>query len=107
MIGVDNHASKMISNDISHFIGPIRPTNVGVKGFGGNMVKATSKGNVKWKIEDDDGRVHIFTIHNALYVPQSSFCILCPQQWTKQANNHYPLHNSTRSIDNADTCELE
>ena len=107
LIGVDNHTTMTISNDKSHFIGPIRPTNVGVKGSGNNMVKATGKGALKWKIEDDEGKVHIFMIHNALYVPQSSLCILCPQQWAKQANDHYPIHNGTCCIDNADTCELE
>ena len=97
----------MISNDKSHFIRPIHPTNIGVKGFGGNMVKAAGRGTLKWKIEDDEGKIHIFTINNALYVTQSSLCILCPQQWAKQANDHYPIRNGTHCIDNADTCELE
>ena len=100
LIGVDNHATTTISNDKSHF------TNIGVKGFGNNMVKATDKGTLKWKIEDDEDKVHIFTIYNALYIPQSSLCILCPQ-WAKQANDHYPIHNGTHCIVNADTCELE
>jgi hypothetical protein len=107
LIGVDNHSTTTISNDKSHFIGPIRPTNVGIKGFGGTCVRAKGIGTVKWKIEDDEGKVHTFTIQNALYVPDSSLCILCPQQWAKQANDNFPMRNGTRCIDNADTCELE
>ena len=103
---VSIYATTMISNDKLHFIRPICSTYVGVKGFGGNMIKATGRGTLKW-IKDDEGKVHIFTINNALYIPQSSLCILCPQQWAKQANDHYPIHNGTRCIDNADTCELE
>ena len=91
LIRIDNHTMMTISNDKSHFIGLICPTNIGVKGFGGNMIKATGKGTLKWKIEDDEGKVHIFAINNALYVLQSSLCILCPQQWAKQANDHYPI----------------
>ena len=87
LIGIDNHATKMISNDKSHFIGPIRPTNIGVKGFGNNMVKASGKGTVKWKIEDDEGKVHVITIHNALYIPQSSLCILCPHFFPPEIGN--------------------
>ena len=48
LIGIDNHATTTISNNKSHFIRPIHPTtNVGVKGFGGNMIKAIGKGTLK------------------------------------------------------------
>ena len=90
LIGINNHATTSISNDKSHFIGPIQPVTLGIQGFGGTAVHDKGQGTIKWHIEDDDGKVHAFTLHNTLYVPESSLCIFCPQHWAKQANNHYP-----------------
>ena len=46
-IGVDNHASKCISNTISHFISALTPTpNTVLRGAGGNL-KVKGKGTVK------------------------------------------------------------
>ena len=70
------------------------------------MIKAIGKGTLKQKIKDDESKVHIFMIHNALGTTIFS-CILCPQQWAKQVNDHYLIRNGTHCIDNADTCELE
>ena len=91
LIGVDNHATTSISNDKSHFISLISPVTLGIKDCGGSLVRAKGQDTVKWNIKDDEGRVHMFTLQNALYVPESSLCILCLQHWAKQANDHHSV----------------
>ena len=44
------------------------------------------KGTVKWKIEDDTGRVHIFRIPGTFYAPKAPFRMLSPQHWSKEIN---------------------
>ena len=90
IIGVDNQASCCMTNKKSHFITPIeRLPHQRVKGIGG-LVQAKGRGTIRWKVEDDDGRVHTFDIPNSLYVPDLPICLLCPQHWAKEANDHFP-----------------
>ena len=79
IIGVDNHASRTLSNNKRHFIGYIRRLdNVFINGINGKL-PIRGIGTIQWKIEDDDGKVHAIRIPNTFYVPQLEHCILSPQ----------------------------
>jgi hypothetical protein len=70
LIGIDNHASRCISNCIDDFQSAIKPTNKQLAGISGSLtIKGT--GTVKWIIEDDDGIHHSINIPNTLYVPEA------------------------------------
>ena len=53
----------------------------------GGPIPVLLKGTVKWKIEDDTGRVHIFRIPGTFYVPKAPFRMLSPQHWSKEINH--------------------
>ena len=80
-IGFDNHASKTISNQSSHFISKFFPlTHQHIKGIRG-QIAIKGQGTVRWKIEGDKGMVHTLEINDTLYIPKSQISILCPQHW--------------------------
>ena len=77
-LGIDNHASKCMSNDEKDFITAITPlANMRFIGAGG-FLKFIDKGTVRWKIEDDEGKYYDIIIKNALYIPGLSSCLLLP-----------------------------
>ena len=109
LIGIDNHASRSISNNIRHFVTPLsKPpkTRQRIRGIGNQMLSVTGEGTVLWKWEDDDGDVHQHYIDGVLYVPEASFCILSPQHWSQQANDNNPNPNGTWCATYADKCVL-
>ena len=94
-LGIDNHASKCMSNDEKYFITAITLlANMRVKGTVG-FLKVIDKGTVKWKIENDEGKYHDIIIKNTLYIPGLSSCLLYPQQWYKQAKDDFPRKRGT------------
>lgn len=105
IIGIDNHSSRVMSNDRRHFKGPIRKLS---KQFvitpAGNLA-IKGEGIVEWPITDDDGRVHKLRFH-AQYVPGLPICLLPPQCWSQQAKDNFPTANGTLAIDTADACIL-
>ena len=95
IIGVDNHASKCMSNRRQHFVGPIQPlTNQRVQGVGG-LLQVKGKGTIRWRIKDDDGKIRNVLIRGALYIPDLPICLLFPQHWSQQANDNLPQKNGT------------
>ena len=40
-------------------------------------------GTLKWKVEDDSVKVHIFRIPNSYYVPDGGVRLFSPQHWEK------------------------
>ena len=101
IIGLDNHASRTLSNNKHHFVGYIRKLeNVYINGISGRL-QIRGIGTVRWKIEDDNGRVHTICIPNTFYVPQLEHCILSPQHWAQEADDHSPLMNGITSTTQA------
>ena len=74
-------ASASITNDLQDFV--IRPTPITRK------VKGIA-GSVKWKIEDDNNIVHMFTIPNTYYIANAPRRILSPQHFAQQMQDHKP-----------------
>ena len=104
-IGIDNHSTRCISPKANDFISPILPTSSILNGFSGS-IKVKGVGTVQWKIQDDEGKEHIFKIKNCLYVPQVKIRLLSPQQWSQQRKQN--RSNSTSSCTTlADSCVLQ
>jgi hypothetical protein len=63
IIGIDNHASRSISNNIDHFSTALRPPkNAFIQGVGGEFLTVKGEGTLFWHIEDDQGKVHKISI---------------------------------------------
>ena len=93
--GIDSHASRCIDTNINHFVGPLKPTKrQRVKGING-WLQVKGEGAVRWRIEDDSGRMHTIFVRNALCAPDAPHCLLSPQHWSQQSNDHCPLKHGT------------
>ena len=66
-------------NKSSDFDGELRPVKRVVKGFGGSRTYNVMMGTLKWKVEDDSGKVHTLLIPNSYYVPDGGVIIFIPQ----------------------------
>jgi len=77
-----------------------------VKGIGGQYVEAKGIGTVKFKLEDDSGKKHTVKIPNTLFVPDMPISLLCPQHWSQQTKDHYPVRNGTWCAILPDQCIL-
>jgi hypothetical protein len=79
LIAVDNCCSKSITNQMTDFVSTPVKVNIRVRGIGGN-VAATWKGTVRWRVEDDDGQVHVIELPGTYYHADSPYKLLSPQQ---------------------------
>ena len=106
VIGVDNHASRCMSNNLSDFITELKPANnTKVKGAGGNL-QVKGIGTLKWRIQDDQGNTHEIYIKNALYIPDLPISLLSPQHWSQQAKDNNPKKDGTWCATYATHCVL-
>ena len=94
---VDNGASASITPYLKDFITPPQPINSKVKGIRGHA-QATCKGTVQWKIQDDQGQTHCFTLRNSYFVATAPSRILCPQHLAQTAKDNYPLPLGTGEV---------
>jgi hypothetical protein len=86
---------------------PLKPNESNhIAGVNGRVIPVKGRGNVKWKLEDDDGVVHKIKIKNALYVPEMQMCLLCAQHSSQNLNDHFPKWNGTWCASYADECIL-
>jgi hypothetical protein len=69
-IGIENRCMATMSHRIEDFISDLVPTDKVVKGFAGSQTPNVMMGTIKWKWEDDQGKVHKFIIPNSYYVPK-------------------------------------
>jgi hypothetical protein len=82
-MAVDNCCSSCISNCLDDFIGPMTKVTARIKGIGGVHIIASMKGMLKWRISDDDGRVHSFLIKDSFHHKGSPYQLLSPQHLAK------------------------
>eukprot|EP00978_Attheya_sp_CCMP212_P048437 scaffold520491_cov145-Attheya_sp.AAC.1 len=94
VIAVDNCCTTSITNDLKDFTSHPKTVNQLVAGMGGQVL-AIKKGAVKWRIEDDDGKVHVITLPGTLYAENAPFRLLSPQHWSQQANDNHPRPRGT------------
>jgi hypothetical protein len=71
-----------LTNDIRDYVEPPVKSTVRVKGYNGST-NSTMVGTVKWKIEDDKGKVHSFILPNTYYSPSVETRLLSPQHWAQ------------------------
>ena len=64
-VGIDNRYSGCMSHKSSEFDGKLRPVKRVIKGFIGSRTYNVMMGTIKWKVEDDSGKVHTFQIPNS------------------------------------------
>ena len=57
LVGVENHATKCMSNNSKHFVSLDPMKNRTVKGVGG-MIRVLSRGTMCWRVEEDDSHIH-------------------------------------------------
>jgi len=106
IIGIDNHSSCSITNNVDDCIGHLTPSSIKIRGFQGATAYANGIGTVKWTIEDNNGIRHNILIKNTLFAPTTKQCLLCPQQWAQQAKDHFPSRRGTYSIQDDKCIEL-
>ena len=93
-IGIDNHSSYSISNNLEHFIAPLRPLHTQL--LGTNSISAIKgRGTICWKIDDDNGCTHLITLPDDLYIPSSPISLLSLQRWAQVMKDHYPEKEGT------------
>ena len=106
IIAVDNCCTTSVTNNLKDFIEPPKDRKTAVSGMGGTIL-ATARGTVRWKIEDDDGKVHSIVLKKVLYAPDAPFRLLSPQHWSQQADDNYPQKHGTWCATYDDTVVLQ
>ena len=76
---------------------PPRPTPHCIMGIGG-AISDIKVGMVRWKIEDDQGRVHMIELLNTFYIPSSPSSLLLPQHWALVTKDNYPKKGGTHCV---------
>jgi len=79
---IDNCCSHTLINDINDYIEPPVKSSVRVRGYNGST-NSTMVGTVKWKIKDDNGKVHSFILPNTYYSSSVKTRLLSPQHWAQ------------------------
>ena len=67
---VDNCCSQSITNNLQDYIKPPKLSDMRIKGFNGTTTK-TRVGTVRWRIHDDEGRIHCILLPNTYYSPHA------------------------------------
>ena len=105
-MGVDNPSKTCVCHNPDYFIGYITPINLKLKEINGSL-KIIGTGTVRWRITDDTGKIHNINIENLLYVPDAPMCMISPQHWGQEANDHYAMEEGTRGITQSKNIILE
>jgi hypothetical protein len=79
---IDNCCSHSLTNDINDFIEPPIKSKVRIRGYNGQTT-STKVGTVKWKIQDDNGKIHNFILPDTYYSPTVETRLLSPQHWAQ------------------------
>ena len=106
-IMVDNCCSYSITNNLADYITAPTTAHVQVRGYVGATSNANKVGTVKWKIEDDAGKVHDLLLPGTYYSPKAEHRMLSPQHWCQVANDHKPNRNGTLCVTQADSVILK
>jgi hypothetical protein len=77
---IDNCCSHSFTNCKEDFIEPPVKSRVKVRGYNGHT-ESTMVGTVKWKIQDDNGKIHNFILPDTYYSSAVETRLLSPQQW--------------------------
>jgi hypothetical protein len=94
-IGINTHASRCMVN-APHLFDDLKLGEVGkVEGIKSGLdIKGI--GTFKFKIKDNNGKLHKIKIPNSLYVPELKRCLLSPQHWVQEVKDNCPRPKGTR-----------
>ena len=83
VVGVDDQCSACISDRENNFVeGTLVPVNRTIKEFAGSRTSSGIKmGMIRWRVQDDDGREHVWEIPCSYYVPEAGMRLFSPQHW--------------------------
>jgi hypothetical protein len=70
---------------LTDFISPPVRSEVKIRGYNGST-NSTMVGTVKWKIKDDNGKIHSFILPNTYYSSSVETRQLSPQHWAQVRN---------------------
>ena len=104
-LAIDDCATSSITNCVDDFVdvpAKVRRKVQGIGGFANNILQGT----IRWRIEDDDGRVHEVLLPNTLYIPSSPRRLLCPHHWAQHLNDNFPDRHGTGCTTYDDVCVL-
>jgi hypothetical protein len=108
LIGLDNHVSCCMENDVHNFVTKLAPTpNIRVRGVGNQLMTTKGRGTVLCKIEDDNGVVHEKLFTRTLYIPDLKLCLMSPQSWCQSADDDFPRRDGTWQYQTADNFVME
>jgi hypothetical protein len=90
IVGVDDWCSACISDRESDFAkGTLVSVNRTIKGFAGLCTSSGIKmGTIRWKVQDDDRREHVWEIPGSYYVLQGGMRLFSPQHWSQTRPSH-------------------
>jgi hypothetical protein len=84
-VAIDSGSTYCLSDRRSDFEGDLTKVNVKIQGILESKGISKWKGTVRWKVQDDEGKEHVFTILNTLLVETPlPFCILSPQHLAQE-----------------------
>ena len=92
--GIDNRCRGCMSNKSSKFDGELLPVKQFIKDFGGSRTYNVMVGTIKWKVEEDSGKVHTFRIPNSYYVPDGGVRLFSPQHWANTQKDRKPTQDT-------------
>jgi hypothetical protein len=79
---IGNCCTHSLTNEINDFIEPPVKSKVKIRGYNGQTT-STMVGKVKWKIQDDNGKIHNFILPDTYYSPTIETRLLSPQHWAQ------------------------
>ena len=95
IINVDNCSSRTMTNCLQDMVGPLKKVNYKVLDHQGKYSTASYEGTIRWRWDDDNGRLHTHYIPKSLYVENSQGWLLSPQHWAQMAKDHHPKPHGT------------
>jgi hypothetical protein len=104
---VDNCCTASITNSLADVVGEPISIRARIEGFTGGKALVKARCTIKWRVEDDDGRIHNVLLPNSLYSQAAPFRLLSPQHWAQQAKDHHPKREGTWCGTLSDRVELE
>jgi hypothetical protein len=105
-IGIDNHASYCLTNNLKDFEGTPVSTKVRIKGIKGHLATRL-KGTIKWHLLDDDGVEHELLIPNSYYAPDLPVRLLSPQHLAQVLKPSETIVDGTAATTYTDRVILE
>ena len=101
LIGVDNYVSTFMTNNICHFIRPLKSINNRVVKVYLGVIKVRIEVGIKRKTEDDECQIHSIIIHNVNYTLEAPIFLFLPHilYWNQERYKRtIPWYTGTNTV---------